>query len=204
MCKEGSISVCFWSASKILHPNLPLLLAKPTDVLYLFFLLMPCFFCFFFSLLHQQYQERTDDTSVVNMKFLLEYRLVRNGGVLFEFVKHLQRYIKTSVNLEKMEKILRGVRQSELEKTKELFPLTLKCFLEQNSHSTILYLLLKSCIRVRVSFWIKHRKLSSGALCCPRWVDGRWEGGRSKGEGIYVYLELIHFLVQQKLLLSPG
>ena len=39
------------------------------------------------------------------MKFLLEYRLVRNGGVLFEFVKHLQRYIKTSVNLEKMEKM---------------------------------------------------------------------------------------------------
>ena len=65
-------------------------------------------------LLHQQYQERTDDTSVVNMKFLLEYRLVRNGGVLFEFVKHLQRYIKTSINPEKLEKILLGVRKNNL------------------------------------------------------------------------------------------
>ena len=33
------VSTCFWSASKSLHPNLPLLLAKPTDVLYLFSLL---------------------------------------------------------------------------------------------------------------------------------------------------------------------
>ena len=68
--------------------------------------------CFFFSLLHQQYQERADDTSVVNMRFLLEYRLVRSGGVLLEFVKHLQRYIKTSINLEKMEKILLGVSKT--------------------------------------------------------------------------------------------
>ena len=48
------------------------------------------------------------------MKFLLEYRLVRNGGVLFEFVKHLQRYIKTSINPEKLEKILLGVRKNNL------------------------------------------------------------------------------------------
>ena len=63
-------------------------------------------------LLHQQYQERADDTSVVNMRFLLEYRLVRSGGVLLKFVKHLQRYIKTSINLEKTEKILLGVSKT--------------------------------------------------------------------------------------------
>ena len=31
---------------------------------------------------------------------------------------------------------------------------------------------------------------------------GRWDGGvgrRSRREGIYVYVELIHFIVQQKL-----
>ena len=67
---------------------------------------------FFFSLLHQQYQERADDTSVVNMRFLLEYSLVRSGGVLLKFVKHLQRYIKTSINLEKTEKILLGVSKT--------------------------------------------------------------------------------------------
>lgn len=33
------VSTCFWSASKSLYPNLPLLLAKPTDMLYLFSLL---------------------------------------------------------------------------------------------------------------------------------------------------------------------
>ena len=46
------------------------------------------------------------------MRFLLEYRLVRSGGVLLEFVTHLQRYIKTYVNLEKMEKILLGVSKT--------------------------------------------------------------------------------------------
>ena len=71
-----------------------------------------CFICFLFSLLHQQYQERADDTSVVSTRFLLEYRLARSGGVLLEFVKHLQRYIKTSVNLKKMEKILLGVNKT--------------------------------------------------------------------------------------------
>ena len=29
--------------------------------------------------------------------------------------------------------------------------------------------------------------------------DGRWEGGRHRREGIYVYLYLIHIVVQQKL-----
>ena len=57
-------------------------------------------------------QERADNTSVINMRFLLEYRVVRSGGVLLEFTKRLQRYIKTSVNLEKMEKVLLGVSKT--------------------------------------------------------------------------------------------
>lgn len=114
----------------------------------------------------------------------MEYRLVRNGGVLLEFVKHLQRYIKTSVNL-RNGKFSHGVRQSELEKTKELFRLPLS-ILEQNSHSTILYLLLKrSCIRVRVSFRLNTGS-SAQVLCAA--LDGWMGGGRRKvqGEG-YMY-----------------
>ena len=46
---------------------------------------------------------------------------------------------------------------------------------------------------------VKHRKLSS-VLCddLDGW-DGGWVGGRSKREGIQVYIQLIHFIVQQKL-----
>lgn len=74
-------STCFRSESKSLYPNLALLLAKPTDVLYLFSL----------CLLSQQCQERADNTSVVINEVSVGkgYRLVRSGGVLFKFVKYL-------------------------------------------------------------------------------------------------------------------
>ena len=37
-------------------------------------------------------------------------------------------------------------------------------------------------------------------LLWPRWVGCRWEGGKFKREGIYVYTEFIHFVIQQKLM----
>ena len=37
------------------------------------------------------------------------------------------------------------------------------------------------------------------ALWWPRWMGGVWVGGGPKREGIYVYIELIHFVGQQKL-----
>ena len=46
---------------------------------------------------------------------------------------------------------------------------------------------------------------SAQVLCVDLdgWMGGG-EGGGPKGEGIYVCLELIHSIVQQKLLLCPG
>ena len=46
---------------------------------------------------------------------------------------------------------------------------------------------------------IQHRELTS-VLCedLGRW-DWGGEGGKSKREGIYAYIQLIHFVVQQKL-----
>ena len=44
---------------------------------------------------------------------------------------------------------------------------------------------------------VKHRELSS-VLCDD--LEGQDEGGgRSTWEGIYVYIQLIHFIVQQRL-----
>ena len=37
------------------------------------------------------------------------------------------------------------------------------------------------------------------ALWWPRWMGWVWVGGGPKREGIYVYIELIHFVGQQKL-----
>ena len=47
---------------------------------------------------------------------------------------------------------------------------------------------------------MEHRELSS-VLCdnLEGWAGG--VGGRVKREGIYVYLQLIHFAIQQKLIL---
>lgn len=103
MGTEGSVYLLLISIKKLIPQ--PAFIAGQTHR-------RPLSVFFFFSLLHQQYQERADDTSVVNMRFLLEYRLVRSGGVLLKFVKHLQRYIKTSINLEKTEKILLGVSKT--------------------------------------------------------------------------------------------
>ena len=45
----------------------------------------------------------------------------------------------------------------------------------------------------------KENILQLGALWWPSWVGWGWMGGRAKREGLYVYIELIHFIVQQKL-----
>lgn len=44
-----------------------------------------------------------------------------------------------------------------------------------------------------------HRRAQFGALWWPKGVEGG-VGGRSRREGIYVYLELIYFIAQQKLI----